>query len=164
MCSIPAGVRSSRMSPSRAFIRARAIGDIQLTWPRSRSAPCLARERSSEPQLGLQRATEKHRPTTSCADRRIRFLSKRFDANDGDRSLRSPLMSIGDGRAKEHLIQVFLLCRVDHLSDFQTMWMRCTLNSCNGRDHPAAGRRGSGTRGNAHTQTEIPFGTRRTTH
>ena len=31
------------------------------------------------------------------------------DANDGDSSLRSPLMSVGDGRAKEHLIQVFLL-------------------------------------------------------
>src|SRR6266481_5281777 len=41
------------------------------------------------------------------------------EANDGDRSLCSPLMNIGDGRAKEHLIQVFLLCRVDHLSDFQ---------------------------------------------
>ncbi len=41
------------------------------------------------------------------------------DANDGDRSLRSPLMSVGDGRAKEYLIQVFLLRRVDHLSDLQ---------------------------------------------
>jgi len=26
------------------------------------------------------------------------------DANDGDGSLRSPLMSVGDGRSKEHLI------------------------------------------------------------
>src|SRR5271165_390085 len=43
------------------------------------------------------------------------------DANDGDHSLRSPFMSIGDGRAKEHVIQVFLLCRVDHLSDFQPL-------------------------------------------
>ena len=30
-------------------------------------------------------------------------------------------MSVSDGRAKEHLIQVFLLCRVDHLSDFQPL-------------------------------------------
>src|SRR6185436_14349556 len=43
------------------------------------------------------------------------------DANDGDRSLRSPLMSIGDGRAEEHLIQVFLLCGVDHLGNFQPL-------------------------------------------
>jgi hypothetical protein len=39
----------------------------------------------------------------------------------GDRSLRSPLMSIGDGRAKEHLIQVFLLRRVDYLGDLQPL-------------------------------------------
>ena len=37
----------------------------------------------------------------------------------GDCSLRSPLMSVGDGRAKEHLIQVFLLRRVDYLGDLQ---------------------------------------------
>src|SRR5712671_3784101 len=43
------------------------------------------------------------------------------DANDGDRSLRSPLMSVGDGRAKEHLIQVFLLRRVDQLGNLQPL-------------------------------------------
>ena len=43
------------------------------------------------------------------------------NADDGDRSHRSPLMSIGDGRAKEHLIQVFLLCRLDHLGDLQPL-------------------------------------------
>src|SRR5271166_2228625 len=30
------------------------------------------------------------------------------NADDGDRSLCSPLMSVGDDRAKEHLVQVFL--------------------------------------------------------
>jgi hypothetical protein len=30
-------------------------------------------------------------------------------------------MSVGDGRAKEHLIQVFLLCGVDDSSDFQPL-------------------------------------------
>jgi hypothetical protein len=43
------------------------------------------------------------------------------DANDSDRSLRPPLMSVGDGRAKEHLIQVFLLRWVDYFSDFQPL-------------------------------------------
>ena len=41
------------------------------------------------------------------------------NADDGDRSLCSPLMSVGDGRAKEHLVQVFLLPRVDDLGDLQ---------------------------------------------
>ena len=41
------------------------------------------------------------------------------NANDGDRSLRSPPKSVGHGRAEEYLIQVLLLCRVDHLSGFQ---------------------------------------------
>src|SRR5271166_757315 len=40
-------------------------------------------------------------------------------ANDGDRSLCSPLVSVGDGRANEHLVQVFLLPWVDDLGDLQ---------------------------------------------
>jgi hypothetical protein len=43
------------------------------------------------------------------------------NANDGDRSLRSPPMSVGYGCAEEYLIQVFLLCQVDHLSDLQSL-------------------------------------------
>jgi hypothetical protein len=49
------------------------------------------------------------------------FSTGLVDANDGDSSLRSPLMSVGDGRAKEHLIQVFLLRRVDYLGDLQPL-------------------------------------------
>jgi hypothetical protein len=43
------------------------------------------------------------------------------DANDGDYSLHSALVSLSDGRAKEHLIQVFLLRRIHYLGDLQPL-------------------------------------------
>ena len=79
--------------------------------------PCRSPKLEDVALTRLYQCSRYRRHPTHLATREIGLVN----ANDGDRSLRSPLMSVGHSRAKEHLVQVFLLRRVDYLGDLQSL-------------------------------------------
>jgi hypothetical protein len=95
-----------------------------LTGDRGFESTSLHRRVSCEPNPshgGPQAVVARHRSVEGRLHHLATIEIGLVNANDGDRSLGSPLMSVGDGRAKEHLVQFLLLRRVDHLGDLQPL-------------------------------------------